>query len=273
MLQIERIAPPARRHFERNFVRRSRPVIVDGLIDSWPAKSWTIEFFRQHHASVPVVVEVWETPEDCTGTADYAANMRHVTMSLGEYIDIISSRGPSKQYYLVQVPILEKLPELKSHMRPLGYYSQLLKKLTIPELFWLGPPGTVTPCHFDFAHNFLIQVVGRKTVTLFSPDQARQLYFPHNLKKWNFSPVDVEKPDLEQFPLFRDARPVKCVLNPGDALFIPQGWWHHVRGLDATISLNFWFLTWSRAIKLAPGHIKQLVLHRMGKAPSPYDPS
>jgi ribosomal protein L16 Arg81 hydroxylase len=54
-----------------------------------------------------------------------------------------------------------------------------------------------------------------------------------------FSEVDCEKPDLVRHPLYRYANKFVFDLNPGEALFIPVGWWHHVRALDVSISVSF----------------------------------
>ena len=56
----------------------------------------------------------------------------------------------------------------------------------------------------------------------------------------NVSNVDVEHPDLARFPLFAKARHFDAILGPGDALFIPKGWWHYVRALTPSFSVNFW---------------------------------
>jgi ribosomal protein L16 Arg81 hydroxylase len=56
------------------------------------------------------------------------------------------------------------------------------------------------------------------------------------------SAVDVEAPDAaEHFPAFANAKPFDTVLGPGDVLFIPRGWWHYVRSLTPSFSVNFWF--------------------------------
>jgi len=56
--------------------------------------------------------------------------------------------------------------------------------------------------------------------------------------------VDFARPDFARFPRFAGAleRARVAELGPGDAIFIPSMWWHHVQGLDAfTVLVNYWW--------------------------------
>jgi Cupin-like domain len=53
-----------------------------------------------------------------------------------------------------------------------------------------------------------------------------------------FSQVDAENPDYDNYPRFRDATVIDLELAPGEVLFVPVGWWHHVRALDLSITLS-----------------------------------
>jgi Cupin-like domain len=85
---------------------------------------------------------------------------------------------------------------------------------------WMGGAGTGTRLHCDTADNLLVQVVGTKAVTLFDACETPNL---HVRAGDNFSPVDVDDPDYEAHPRLRDARATSCVLQPGDALYVPRG--------------------------------------------------
>ena len=54
-----------------------------------------------------------------------------------------------------------------------------------------------------------------------------------------YSQVDLDNIDYDRFPLFRNVRVTDVVLNPGQVLFLPVGWWHHVTGMDVTITMTF----------------------------------
>ena len=110
---------------------------------------------------------------------------------------------------------------------------------------WTGPAGTLSVLHFDRAHNLFAQLYGQKKWILFPPEDAKYLYWPSpNLRRemMQFSPVDAERPAMARFPLFAKATPIEIILKPGELLFLPAAWWHQVRSLTPSISLNFfWF--------------------------------
>ncbi|XP_032645106.1 bifunctional peptidase and arginyl-hydroxylase JMJD5 isoform X3 [Chelonoidis abingdonii] len=91
-------------------------------------------------------------------------------------------------------------------------------------------------------HQLFDQVIGRKYIRLYSPQESENLY-PHETQiLHNTSQVDVEDPDLVKFPKFERAAFQACILTPGQVLFIPVKYWHYVRSLDVSFSVSFWWL-------------------------------
>jgi hypothetical protein len=250
---VETLECPAAEDRVRDFVRRGRPVILRGIASRWPALSrWTTEYLRSSFPDLKVPVEVSTLDPATTDPETRLRGTTPVKMDLGSYIDAaLGTTAPDKSYYLAQFPLLERAPALKEDIGSLDRYMDLPEvypewlraKLRMPAGLWLGPSGSLSTLHFDVAQNFLVQIRGRKRVVLFSPDQSKLLYYPHfETRIVHFSPVDVEKPDLARFPLFAKARPLECTLEPGDILHIPSGFWHFVRSLDPSLSLNFWWV-------------------------------
>ncbi|EMP32210.1 Lysine-specific demethylase 8 [Chelonia mydas] len=90
-------------------------------------------------------------------------------------------------------------------------------------------------------HQLFDQVIGRKYIRLYSPQESENLY-PHETQiLHNTSQVDVEDPDLVKFPKFERAAFQACILTPGQVLFIPVKYWHYVRSLDVSFSVSFWW--------------------------------
>jgi hypothetical protein len=111
---------------------------------------------------------------------------------------------------------------------------------------WIGTRTRIA-AHNDFPDNLACCAVGRRRFTLFPPDQFANLYLgpvDHTPAGRPVSMVDMHKPDFAQFPRFREALDHALVaeLDPGDALFIPSMWWHHVEATEPfNVLVNYWW--------------------------------
>ena len=115
-----------------------------------------------------------------------------------------------------------------------------------PASIWIGN-RVVASCHFDAPNNLAVCAVGHRQFTVFPPEQIDNLY-PGPLDPTPggqaISLVDFDDPDYERFPRFRQAVATAQAadLIPGDAVFIPSMWWHHVRSLNAfNVLVNYWW--------------------------------
>jgi len=111
---------------------------------------------------------------------------------------------------------------------------------------WFGNRSRIA-AHFDLPDNVACVVAGRRRFTLFPPDQLANLYVgPLDVTPAGqaVSLVDFANPDFERHPRFAEALEHAQVveLEPGDAVFIPSMWWHHVESLaDFNVLINYWW--------------------------------
>ena len=122
---------------------------------------------------------------------------------------------------------------------------------------WLGTRAVVAT-HCDPAPNIAYVACGRRRFTLFAPEEIGNLYlgpFDPVPNGTQISLADPLKPDLDRFPRFGEAlrRARTAELEPGDAIFIPTGWYHHVEAQSSVnLLVNYWW-------------------QQVGAAPSPWD--
>jgi hypothetical protein len=243
---VPRLHNPTSAQFLEYF-RADRPVIVDGCAEDWPARrlwaDW--DWWRQQygHRHVPLEVGAFNDP----GWHEEVSLVRG-------FVDRLAGGG--EIMYLAQHTLFDQLPGLRQHFSEPGIVRGRVTRTNA----WIGSANTVTPCHYDSYDGLLVQVVGVKHVRLYAPSDTPFLYptstpwtaqrrwptdsaaspaAPGTVGRGTISLVDVAAPDAARFPLFEKATCVEAWLQPGDALFIPAGWWHWVHAVSRSISISF----------------------------------
>ena len=240
--QVERIERPDRDTFYKNYVSLNKPVIISETINEWKAlSSWTVDYFKSIAGDTDIRVEV--SPNRVfppVHAQSYKQSGYHLeNMTFGQYIDKITSESSVKEeYYFAQQPVDVLFPQLMNDIKPPDYFNE---KSLISTNLWFAGEGNTTPMHYDLVHNLYAQVIGRKRFILFAPEQIGLLYpFPKTSPIAHFSRVNLDDPDPVKFPRFQQARPLECIVEPGDILFIPTFWWHQVYSLNMSVSISFW---------------------------------
>ncbi|GAA1626653.1 cupin-like domain-containing protein [Catellatospora bangladeshensis] len=210
-----------------------RPVVLDGLCDDWPARSWTLDELARRCGDAEVEVM---TGREANPDHAWQYDRHRTTMTFGDYLRLVGSGTPTNDYYMV--PRNSNWPgalaALADDVRPPAGLIDPAEGTRRAHLL-LGPAGTLTPLHFDNSNVLLCQVMGRKHVRLV-PSYERHLVYPRG---GTFSEVDADHPDPARHPRYSEATVLETVLEPGQALFIPVGWWHWVRALDVSATVTF----------------------------------
>ncbi|KAL7414213.1 hypothetical protein BDY24DRAFT_31535 [Mrakia frigida] len=244
----------------------SQPALLTGLISHWPAlDNWTVKNnlgrLRERASGILVPVE-WA--QKGRGFMDEGEKGK-TTMLLETYLDaFILDRIPSEDptmlpnltFYLAQHDLFDSIPELLEDIPGpfLEDYLSAGKGEVWQKNIWLGPAGTFTPIHRDPYHNLFAHLSpSPKTIRLYPPTiPTSTLYLApppqHQTSRLPVSPPNVSLPD---WPLFEEARREErsVVIKKGEAVLIPEGWWHSVEGVGTgeggedseRLSVNFWF--------------------------------
>ena len=202
------------------------PFLTSGLVKRWPLTSLTPQTLRERYSHLQVRARVG----DYINTA-FAPDRAMQDMSMLEYLELADSGLHDLPPYLGNL----ELRELNSLCHWPTYFDKMG-----PPRFWIGPAGTVTPLHCDYDDNIFAQIWGTKRIFL-SPPHHDEFLYPREANAILFgSPFDPEAPDFDQFPLARQATMIEVIVNPGDMLYVPAGWYHQVRALTFSLSSNRW---------------------------------
>ncbi|WP_306397134.1 cupin-like domain-containing protein [Telluria beijingensis] len=203
------------------------PFLVEGIARRWPLVDLAPHDLRARFGHLPVRARVG----DYVHTA-FAPDRAMQDMLLRDYLDLAPPDAASDLPPYVGNLALRELNRL-------CHWPTWFEKMGPPR-FWIGPARTVTPLHCDYDDNLFAQLWGRKRIFLAPPHHDEFLY-PREANPLLFgSPVDPEAPDFERFPLVRQAALVELIVEPGDMLYVPAGWYHQVRALSFSLSSNRW---------------------------------
>ncbi|MGS0996934.1 cupin-like domain-containing protein [Rhodanobacter sp. FW102-FHT14D06] len=234
-------------------VDRARPLVIRGLCRDWPMVAWSRQSdtaFAQGLAKLDNgrEVDALLMPAGEGGVIGYNANVdgfnyAHHRVSITRGLQRLAaySRQDNPPGLAMQSALIaDCLPGLlEDHAVP------FIDKAIQPRI-WIGNKVT-TPAHFDEYHNVACVACGVRRFTLFAPEQVRNLY----VGPLDFAPTGaaigmarLDRPDDPRYPRLKDALAAAQVaeLHPGDAIYIPPMWWHHVESLEQINALvNYWW--------------------------------
>jgi len=232
---VDRRPGLSREEFRDRYYAANRPVLMDGLMSGWRAMTaWTPDYLKAVAGGQTVEVM---TGRDADPHYERYARKHRAELRFADYVDMAYSGRATNDYHMVASNGFFQRPGAQPFLADLTAFPEYLRPATDGRqcFLWFGPAGTVTPLHHDTSNILLAQVKGRKRVRLVPAAQWQHVYNSSGV----FSDVDCERPDLVRYPRFRQATVIDLVVEPGEVLFVPVGWWHHVRALDVSMTISF----------------------------------
>jgi histone arginine demethylase JMJD6 len=234
------------RRIEKLMIQSGQPRIIPDAAKQWPARScWSFDYLQAKIGHKPAIIG--RMPVVVEGS----------TLSINEFIGLVTqaeTKTTLPYLHAASIPTYypELLPDIQPAldcMQPNFMNSELLPwqtfgypegKFGFPELL-IGAPGTGIPeLHYDigFEHAFITQLIGDKELFLFPPSEGGKLY-PRPGAANQSAITDVEQPDLQRYPLFREAQMQRLTVRQGETIFIPSGWWHISKSLTPGAAVSF----------------------------------
>ena len=242
---IPRVKTITKDEFIAHYFKPQKPVVIEQCIKDWPAYTkWNLDYMKAI-AGDKIVPLYDDRPVDYKD----GFNEPHAKMKMSEYIDLLKSQ-PTK-YRIFLWNILKEIPELQKDFEFPDFGLKLMKGL--PMLFF-GGSDSHTFMHYDIdlANIFHFHFEGKKQIILFDQKQSKYLYkIPHSLI--TREDIDFANPDIQKWPALQKAKGYDTVLNHGEVLYMPEGYWHYMKYLTPGFSMSL------RAIARQPINLSKAI--------------
>ena len=228
--EIPRVKTLTKEVFINEYFKPQKPVVIEQFIEDWPAYSkWNLEYIKE-------VAGEKEVPlyDDRPVKHDEGFNQPHAKMKMADYVDLLK-KGPTK-FRIFLWNVLKEVPVLQKDYKYPDFGLPLMKGL--PMLFF-GGSNSHTFMHYDIdlANIFHFHFEGEKQCILFPQSQTKYLYkIPHSLIVRE--DIDFTNPDFKKWPALKHAKGYTAQLEHGNVIYIPEGYWHHMKYLSPGFSMS-----------------------------------
>ncbi len=241
-LPVERVENLRSERFRTEYFNKGRVVILSGAAREWPCcRKWNLDYFALAHGEQDTLIVQSE------GLTTRERNSEHHFQTVRELIANIKQGGDR---YLRFSPLLHDHPELAADL-DLDWLGDMRGGRTFGNTYYMfmGGKGQTTYLHNDQPCNLYVQVYGEKKWTLYYPEDSACLYPQVTNAAYVKSPVHIESPDLDKYPLFNSAQAYVAHLKPGDVMYVPPHVWHQVENLTDSIAVGYRFSSAKAALK------------------------
>jgi len=256
MAKVKQVTACSPEDISADLLASNEPVILKGLVNNWPivqaakqSAEQATKYLNQYYQGLTVGLGVSEPQHD--GRLFYNEDFSgfNFTKQAAQFDQVLSQLLAAQHLatppslYVGSTHVDKLLPGFRQEndLMALSQYNPLVS-------LWLGNQSRIA-AHHDTPSNIACCVAGNRRFTLFPPEQLSNLYIgplDHTPAGQAISLVDFHQADFAKFPKFKNAikQGLVAELSPGDALFLPSMWWHHVEGLSKfNLLINYWWQT------------------------------
>ncbi len=233
IVPLPRVRNLDRETFIKEFVRKSHPVVFEGAAKDWECcRKWSFDWIKQQYGNDDVML-VDHAQQDRN---PLAKPIEHLT--LGDLIDGID-HGSLK--YARFHPLLQRHPELRLDINQAWLKDHLTNRRTSWLHFYtlfLGGRGTDTAIHCAGNENLFVQIQGQKKWRLYPVGHSPVFDPPANRSLYKYTGFRADDPDYVRYPMAQHMDWYETVLEPGDVLYNPPYYWHHVSNPTSSIGVG-----------------------------------
>ncbi|XOD68763.1 MAG: cupin-like domain-containing protein [Flavobacteriales bacterium AspAUS03] len=227
---IKRVERISKEDFLKNYYKPQKPLIIEKLTEDWPAyKKWDLSYIK-NIAGDNVVPLYDDSP------IDYSRNVNEpiARMKMREYLDLLEKEPTNLRIFLYN--LMNRVPQLKEDFKFPHLGIRLIKEF--PMLFFGGANSRVF-MHYDIdlANILHFHFHGKKQCILFPISDRKYMYkVPYSVIC--HESIDFENIDFEKWPALKKTHGYIAELDHGEALYMPEGWWHHMKYLTTGFSMS-----------------------------------
>jgi hypothetical protein len=217
--------------FDKNYFDSQTPVIIKGLTDNTRAKeSWSINYFKDSMGDF--LIDIYDNNNKKSSASAFTS--ADLKMKFSDFLDILS-KDEHTDLRVFLCNLFKQNPQLK-------------KDFPCPEIFkgfldgvgymFFGGKDTTVRIHYDIDMSNVLHTHfgGRKRVVLIAPEYSSFLYrLPLN----TYSLIDIDKPDYTKYPALKFVNGYDFILEDGDSVFMPGGYWHYMTYLEGSFSVSY----------------------------------
>jgi hypothetical protein len=240
-IEIERRKDLGEREFVREYLNRGLPVIFDGQAAGWGCtRKWNLDFLREEYGDRKLSLYDSQGLVERTHDQTEGKEVPVITeeLSAREFVEGVRKGSGA---YMRFSPLMETERRLVE-----DFDGPWLKKMRrtffgVGYQTFIGAAGRITPIHTDTTAFFYVMANGEKKWTLFSASSSAMINPRPSSRVYNFSDLEIRKPDLAKFPGFDLVSRYECTLRKGDVLFVPTWMWHEVENLSESWGVAYRF--------------------------------
>lgn len=226
-IEVTRIGTDGWERVRKN-IALGKPMLINDLAAPWPAlQTWSPEWLSARYGNR--IVRVYDASFGKPGQ-NYMGSI--ATMPFADFLRETLGEGRDLRMFLYNIG--REIPELLDDVQLPDLGLRFSRRFVYT---FFGCRGATTPLHYDIDMGTVLYtaVQGRRRVRLFGPEQSAALYrHPFTVRSY----ATLDRPDLDAHPALAAAQGFEVVVEAGQTLLMPSGFWHEFHYLDPGFGIS-----------------------------------